>query len=129
MRTISLLLIIGTLTGCNTTPPDKIVKINDVVVPVVQVNSMSKSARTKQYLSLYQENKQKIDDVVYSLKIDYLQDVKPEDIFDTHSQAHQIYTSLTKLEEMQQMNSFYYKENNEAGLLCMNQIINSISKK
>lgn len=90
---------------------------------------MSKSARTTQYLSLYQENKQKIDNVVYSLKIDYLQDVKPEDIFDTHSQTHQVYASLTKLEEMKQMNSFYYKENNKVGLLCINQIINSISKK
>lgn len=58
-----------------------------------------------------------------SLKSEYLQDVKSRDIFDVHSETHQVYASLTKLEQMQQMNDYYYKEQNKTGLLSINQTV------
>lgn len=126
MRTLYLLLITGILAGCNTSPPENVVKINKMVIPVVQAQSESKSTRDSASLSLYQENKQQIENVVISLKNEYLHEVKPREMFDVHSQAYQVYASLTKLEQMQQMNNFYYKEHNQAGLLSINQSVNSL---
>lgn len=126
MRTLYLLLITGILAGCNTSPPENVVKINKMVIPVVQTQPESKSTRDLASLSLYQENKQQIENVVSSLKNDYLHEVKPREMFDVHSQAYQVYASLTKLEQMQQMNNFYYKEHNQAGLLSINQSVNSL---
>lgn len=101
-------------------------KINKMVIPVVQAQSESKSTRDSASLSLYQENKQQIENVVISLKNEYLHKVKPREMFDVHSQVYQVYASLTKLEQMQQMNNFYYKEHNQAGLLSINQSMNSL---
>lgn len=101
-------------------------KINKMVIPVVQAQPESKSTRDSASLSLYQENKQQIENVVISLKNEYLHEVKPREMFDVHSQAYQVYASLTKLEQMQQMNNFYYKEHNQAGLLSINQSVNSL---
>lgn len=126
MRTLYLLLITGILAGCNTSPSENVVKINKMVIPVVQAQPESKSTRDSASLSLYQENKQQIENVVISLKNEYLHKVKPREMFDVHSQAYQVYASLTKLEQMQQMNNFYYKEHNQAGLLSINQSVNSL---
>jgi hypothetical protein len=126
MRTLYLLLITGILAGCNTSPPENVVKINKMVIPVVQAQPESESTRDSDSLSLYQENKQQIENVVSSLKNDYLHEVKPREMFDVHSLAYQVYASLTKLEQMQQMNNFYYKEHNQAGLLSINQSVNSL---
>ncbi|MCX9019860.1 hypothetical protein [Citrobacter portucalensis] len=126
MRTLYLLLITGILSGCNTSPPEKVVKINKMVIPVVQAQPESKSSSDSASLSLYQENKQQIENVVSSLKNEYLHEVKPREMFDVHSQAYQVYASLTKLEQMQQMNNFYYKEHNQTGLLSINQSVNSL---
>lgn len=126
MRTLYLLLITGILAGCNTSPPENVVKINKMVIPVVQAQPESKSTRDSASLSLYQENKQQIENIVSSLKNEYLHKVKPREMFDVHSQAYQVYASLTKLEQMQQMNNFYYKEHNQAGLLSINQSVNSL---
>lgn len=126
MRTLYLLLITGILSGCNTSPPEKVAKINKMVIPVVQAQPESKSSSDSASLSLYQDNKQQIENVVISLKNEYLHEVKPREMFDVHSQAYQVYASLTKLEQMQQMNNFYYKEHNQTGLLSINQSVNSL---
>ena len=126
MRTLDLLLIVGILSGCNTSTPEKVVKINKMVIPVVQAQPESKSSSDSASLSLYQDNKQQIENVASSLKNEYLHEVKPREMFDVHSQAYQVYASLTKLEQMQQMNNFYYKEHNQTGLLSINQSVNSL---
>ena len=94
-----------------------------MVIPVVQAQPESKSSSDSASLSLYQDNKQQIENVVSSLKNEYLHEVKPREMFDVHSQAYQVYASLTKLEQMQQMNNFYYKEHNQTGLLSINQSV------
>lgn len=126
MRTLYLLLIVGILSGCNTSTPEKVVKINKMVIPVAQAQPESKSSSDSASLSLYQDNKQQIENVASSLKNEYLHEVKPREMFDVHSQAYQVYASLTKLEQMQQMNNFYYKEHNQTGLLSINQSVNSL---
>lgn len=128
MRTLYLFLIIGTLSGCGSTPPDKVVKINKMVIPVIQSNPESKLRSNSMYLSLYQENKLQIESLTNSLKNDYLHDVKSSEMFDVHSQAYQVYASLSKLEQLEKMNDFYYKESNQTGLLNINQSVDYLIK-
>lgn len=125
MRALYLLLIIGTLSGCSSSPSEKVIRINKMIIPVIQNNSVTKSSSNSRSLSLYQENKLQIENVANTLKSDYLHDVKRDEMFDVHSQ-HTVYASLSKLEQMQQMNNFYYKEHNQTGLLSINQSVNSL---
>lgn len=123
MRKLYLIFFIGTLSACNSAPPAPVSKVNNIIIPVVQQDAPSPPANPELYRSLYQKNKQQIDNVAMSLKSEYLQDVKSRDIFDVHSETHQVYASLTKLEQMQQMNDYYYKEQNKTGLLSINQTV------
>ena len=77
---------------------------------------------------LHQKNKQIIDNVSFSLKTDYLLDVKTNDIFDVHSQTYRVYASLTKLDQMRLMNNYYLKEQNIAGLQKMNDSLQSLTQ-
>lgn len=128
MRALYLLLIIGTLSGCNSSPPERVIRINKMIIPVIQNNSVTKSSSNSRSLSLYQENKLQIENAANTLKSYYLHDVKRNEMFDVHSQTYQVYASLSKLEQMQQMNNFYYKEHNQTGLLSINQSVNSLIK-
>ncbi|TKV09050.1 hypothetical protein FDX19_13280 [Citrobacter sp. wls619] len=123
MRKLYLIFFIGTLSACNSAP---VSKINNIIIPVVQQEASSPPANPELYRSLYQKNKRQIDNIAMSLKSEYLQDVKSRDIFDVHSETHQVYISLTKLEQMQQMNDYYYKEQNKTGLLSINQTVTTL---
>ncbi len=126
MRKLYFIFFIGTLSACNSAPPAPVSKINNMIIPVVQQEATSPPANPELYRSLYQKNKQQIDNIAISLKSEYLQDVKSRDIFDVHSETHQVYTSLTKLEQMQQMNDYYYREQNRTGLLSINQTVTTL---
>ena len=91
MRALYLLLIIGTLSGCSSSPPEKVIRINKMIIPVIQNNSVTKSSSNSRSLSLYQENKLQIKNVANTLKSDYLHDVKRNEMFDVHSQGYQVY--------------------------------------
>lgn len=111
-------LVISMLTACSSSPPEELVKINALHIPVVQ-NTKS-SAAPEELATLHQENKQIIDNLALGLKTDYLLDVKTADIFDDHSQVHQVYLSLSRLDQIRMMNNFYFKEQNFHGLQQVN---------
>ena len=70
--------------------------------------------------TLQQKNTQIIDNLTLNLKSEYLLDVKTAEIFDIHSQAHQVYQSLSRLDQMRMVNNFYLKEHNFTGLQRVN---------
>jgi len=112
------LLAIATLSACNTSPPSQLTHIDSVTIPVV-ANAKS-SVKPAEMASLHQENQHIIDNLTLSLKSEYLLDVKTAEIFDVHSQAHQVYMSLSKLDQFRMVNNFYFKEHNFAGLRQVN---------
>ncbi|MFU0881972.1 hypothetical protein ACM26M_12095 [Kluyvera cryocrescens] len=111
-------LAMATLTACNSSPSDQLVKIVSLRIPVVQ-NEKS-SVPVAEMASLHQKNKQIIDNLTLNLKSEYLLDVKTAEIFDIHSQAHQVYQSLSRLDQMRMVNNFYLKEHNFTGLQRVN---------
>lgn len=111
-------LVMAMLTACSSSPPDKLVKIEALQIPVVP--NQKSSAPAQELISLHQQNKHIIDNLTLELKTVYLSDVKTADIFDDHSQVHQVYLSLSRLDQIQLMNNFYLKEQNIIGLQQVN---------
>lgn len=126
MRKLLLMLLTLWLTGCASQPPAMLTKIDAIQIPVVQ-NGLS-SGDVAAMSSLYQQNKSILDNTTLNLKTDYLLNVKTAEIFDEHSQAHQVYISLSKLDQIRLMNNFYLKEQNAAGLQKVNDVLRPLTE-
>lgn len=126
MRKLLLMLLTFWLAGCISQPPAMLTKIDAIQIPVVQNGSPSGDVAAMS--SLYQQNKSILDNTTLNLKTDYLLNVKTAEIFDEHSQAHQVYISLSKLDQIRLMNNFYLKEQNAAGLQQINEVLRPLTE-
>lgn len=119
MRKISPLILVFSMafiTGCSSPEPDKVEQINRLHIPLVLPSSKAPPAQTSHIASLYHSNKQDIDTLTDTLKKQYLQDVKPKEIFEMDSDVQPVYASLSRLEALAMMNQQYLKDKNEMGL-------------
>jgi len=111
------------IAGCSSSSSslNTVNEINGTAVPVVHANN-SAAASTEQasVTSFYQANSRQISKLSYSLKSEWLQDVKPAEVLDPSSDVHHVYAALSKLEEMSEMNEIYRKDNNIEGLKAIN---------
>lgn len=121
MYKLSLIILPFCLMACTAEPPAVLSKIDAIQIPVVQNGSPSRDATAMN--SLYQQNKSILDNMTLNLKTDYLLNVKTAEIFDEHSQAHQVYVSLSKLDQIRLMNHLYLKEQNATGLQKLNDVL------
>ncbi|MEZ2583074.1 hypothetical protein AB2B46_07990 [Kluyvera intermedia] len=124
MRKFAFSVFTLLLTACSSTPPPMLTKIDSLEIPVVQ--NISSTTSPAEMTSLHQENKSIIDNLTLTLKTDYLLDVKTADIFDNHSQAHQVYQTLSKLDQIRLVNNLYLKEKNMDGLVKVNSSLVSL---
>ncbi|MFU0913039.1 hypothetical protein [Kluyvera intermedia] len=124
MRKFAFSVFTLLLTACSSTPPPMLTKIDSLEIPVVQ--NISSTTSPVEMTSLHQENKSIIDNLTLTLKTDYLLDVKTADIFDDHSQAHQVYQTLSKLDQIRLVNNLYLKEKNMDGLVKVNSSLVSL---
>ncbi|MGO3395816.1 MAG: hypothetical protein ACTINL_04870 [Serratia proteamaculans] len=124
MRKFAFSVFTLLLTACSSTPPPMLTKIDSLEIPVVQ--NISSTTSPAEMISLHQENKSIIDNLTLTLKTDYLLDVKTADIFDDHSQAHQVYQTLSKLDQIRLVNNLYLKEKNMDGLVKVNSSLVSL---
>lgn len=124
MRKLTFSVFTLLLTACSSTPPPMLTKIDSLEIPVVQ--NVSSTTSPAEMTSLHQKNKSIIDNLTLTLKTDYLLDVKTADIFDDHSQAHQVYQTLSKLDQIRLVNNFYLKEKNMDGLVKVNSSLVSL---
>lgn len=121
MRTFYSLILITLLAGCSTTAPETLSKIETLQIPVVADSAPAN--KSPAVATLHQQNKVILDQTADELKNDYLRDVRTRDIFDDHSQAHQVYLSLSKLDQIQLMNNYYFKQKNIIGLQKVNDAL------
>lgn len=126
MRKPLLMLLTFWLAGCASQPPAVLSKIDAIQIPIVQ--NSSPSGEVTAMSSLYQQNKSILDNTTLNLKTDYLLNVKTTEIFDEHSQAHQVYISLSKLDQIRLVNNYYLKEKNAAGLQKVNHILRPLTE-
>ncbi len=119
MRKISPLILVFSMvfiTGCSSPELDKVEQINRLHIPLVLPGSKAPPAQTSHIASLYNSNKQDIERLTDTLKKQYLQDVKPKEIFAMDSDVQPVYASLSRLEALAMMNQQYLKDKNEMGL-------------
>lgn len=124
MRKFAFSVFTLLLTACSSSHPPVLSKIDSLQIPVV--HNVASTAPPAEMASLHQKNKSIIDNLTLTLKTDYLLDVKTADIFDDHSQAHQVYLSLSKLDQIRLVNNFYLKEKNMDGLIKVNDCLISL---
>lgn len=129
MNITKLLSLTGLLllAGCSSSSSlNTVNEIQDMAVPVVHSQD-TVSAESSEVTHCYKENATRLSKLQYSLKSTMLKDVKPSEIFDTHSDAHQVYTALSKLEQISAMNEAYRKEGNMAGLKAINEMLKPLN--
>ena len=125
-RSLSLTGIL-LLAGCSSSPSlNTVNEIQDMAVPVVHAQHAT-AAENSTVTNCYKDNATRLSQLQYSLKSTMLQDVKPSEIFDTHSDAHRVYTALSKLEQISAMNETYRKEGNIAGLKAINEMLKPLN--
>lgn len=111
------------MAGCSSSSSslNTVNEINGTAVPVVHAhNSAAAGAQQASVTAFYQENSLQISKLSYSLKSEWLKDVRPAEVFDQSSDVHHVYAALSKLEEMSEMNELYRKDNNIEGLKAIN---------
>lgn len=116
-------LSLSILTACRSSPPDKVEKINHLQIPLVLPGEKPPQAQISHIASLYQENKQQIDNLTRSVKSQYLQDATAKEIFISDSAVQRVYASLTKLEQLDMVNQQYLKDKNLTGLQNIHLIL------
>jgi len=117
------------LSGCSSDVPEIVANINRMQVPVVMAPAAT--AKEDEYTNsqLYQANVEEIHKIAGQIKTKYLLGVDQKEIFDDHSVSHQVYRSLTKLEDAERVNEFYYKEHNSTGLKRLNDMLKPVNKQ
>lgn len=120
---IVTLVGIFTLTACSSSSSNNTVtEIQEMPVPVVHAQN-SPGANSHEVTKCYKDNAERLSKLQFSLKSNLGEDVKPSEIFDTHSDAHRVYVALSKLEQISAMNEAYHKEGNAAGLKAINEML------
>ena len=121
-----VILLVATLTACSSEKPETLSHIDRLEIPVVPQNQAS--GQPAELTPLYQQNERIIDNVTAELKTNYLQNVKAREIFDVHSEAHQVYNALSKLDQMRLINGYYLKERNIDGLRRVNGSLQTLAQ-
>lgn len=111
-----LFLIVSAITACTSSTPAVVTALNNLQIPVTQSTASGNKIDNVKMEELYQDNEKIINELSWLLKKRYLRDSHIKDIFDTQSNSHQIYASLTKLEIAGMVNKQYLRDNNLKGL-------------
>ncbi|EKY3917380.1 hypothetical protein RCI35_001219 [Enterobacter hormaechei] len=102
--------------------------MNKTAIPVIQSPTASAKLKQEVLSSIYLENSRVINRLTVYLKAEYLQGTDRKDIFDVHSVAHQVYDSLTKVEQIKLVNDQYFQDGNYEGLVKLSTILRPFEK-
>lgn len=104
------------LSGCGNSTPPLVSNINKMQIPVVPHQERAISSDNVMLHSVYASNLLEMSQMTSLLKQDFLTGTRTRDMFDSHSEAHQVYLALTNIEQAQMVNEQYYQEGNLLGL-------------
>ncbi len=121
LKSTTILIAASLIAACSSKNPAIVSELENLQIPVVQPSASDMNNDNSKIRNLYQSNDRILRDLTLMLKDRYLKDTKTKDIFDTHSSSHQVYASLTKLEEAGMVNLQYFNEKNFAGLNELNE--------
>lgn len=111
------------LTACSSS--SSLTTVNEIQampVPIIHAEN-SASVDTASVMNCYKDNATQLSALQYSLKENMDDDISPSEVLDTHSDAHRVFTALSKLEQISAMNETYRKEGNVAGLKAINEML------
>ena len=126
MRKIHKLILFGTLIPRKKSGHSLLRKIDLLQVPIVQKAPQEVMTNAISFSYLHYDNRWTLENLSFYLKQEFLQNVNICDIFDSRSQTHRVYASLTKLDKIKLINNHYLEEQNISGLRKLSDSLNTI---
>lgn len=126
MRKLHKLILSGALIPRRKSGPGILQKIDSLQVPIVQNHQQDLPPNKISFNYLHYDNRCTIEHLSFYLKQEFLQNVNIREIFDSNSQIHQVYNSLSKLDKIKLINNHYLEERNIAGLRKLSDSLNAI---
>lgn len=117
------------LSACSHSGSDVVEDLAVMQLPVVQMASHTEKDDLPTLHTTYLENAGDIHGIIVFLKQRYLEGTSNKEMFDTHSQAHQVYICLTNLEQAGLLNRHYYDQHNAEGLLALHNQLKPVVMK
>ncbi|ELI8127156.1 hypothetical protein ACRRQX_001100 [Yersinia enterocolitica] len=124
-----ILICIAFVSACSSSTPEIVSKLNKTAIPVIQSPTASAKLKQEVLSTTYLKNTSLINRLTVYLKSEYLQETDRKDIFDVHSVAHQVYDSLTKLEQMKLVNDQYFQDGNYEGLVKLSTTLRPFERE
>ncbi|EPN4467021.1 hypothetical protein ACT0ZX_000277 [Yersinia enterocolitica] len=124
-----ILICIAFVSACSNSTPEIVSKLNKTAIPVIQSPTASAKLKQEVLSTTYLKNTSLINRLTVYLKSEYLQETDRKDIFDVHSVAHQVYDSLTKLEQMKLVNDQYFQDGNYEGLVKLSTTLRPFERE
>lgn len=118
-----ILICIAFVSACSSPTPGIVAKLNKISIPAIQPSAASAKPKQETLSSLYLKNRKEINRLNSYLKDEYLHGINKNDIFDVNSPAHQVYDSLTKLEQAKLVNEQYFQDGNYEGLVKLSNML------
>lgn len=126
MRKLHNLILSGALMPRKKSHHNILKKIDSMQVPIVANKKHTPPTNNISFNYLHYDNRCTIEHIAFYLKQEFLHDVDINEIFDTRSQIHQVYISLTKLDKIKLINNHYLDERNIHGLRKLSESLNAI---
>lgn len=126
MRKLHKMILSGALIPRKKSGRSILRKIDSLQVPIIQNHPQDLVANKISFNYLHYDNRCTIEHLSFYLRQEFLQNVNLSEIFDSSSQVHQVYNSLSKLDKIKLINNQYLEERNISGLRKLSDSLNTI---
>ena len=126
MRKLHKMILSGALIPRKKSGRSILRKIDSLQVPIIQNHPQDLAPNKISFNYLHYDNRCTIEHLSFYLRQEFLQNVNLSEIFDSSSQVHQVYNSLSKLDKIKLINNQYLEERNISGLRKLSDSLNTI---
>jgi hypothetical protein len=124
----NLLIFTFILVGC-ANPGDETVEALNTLEFQPGVISPAINSNPKELKSLHVANKKAITSLTTEIKAARVNHLRSVDVFDNRYGIDDVFQALTKLEEFDELNNIYLKDQNKNGLVQINKALKPIAEK
>lgn len=123
-----LLILAFAVTGCANSGGGKVEALNNLNFPS-STSTPAPYGNQAELESLHSANKQTIASLTNEIKATRVKDLKGTEVFDSRSGIDEVFQALTRLEQFNELNDIYYKDQNKSGLAHIGEILKPITRE
>ncbi|TNV14037.1 hypothetical protein FH968_20840 [Buttiauxella sp. B2] len=123
-----ILLFTFVIAGC-ANPGDETVEALNTLEFQPGVMSTATNSNSEELKSLHTANKKAISSLTKEIKSARVDNLRSVDVFDNRHGIDNVFQALTKLEQFDELNNIYLKDQNKEGLVQINKALKPITEK